>query len=68
MGVNSFGLLAQKYHKLIRLETIAVYFSQLWKLEVQDVTLADSVSDEIDPPSLFTDNLICQKNLTWQKG
>ena len=47
MGLSSFGLLAQKYHKLICLETIDFYFSQFWKLEVQDVTLADSVSDEI---------------------
>ena len=48
VGLSSFGLLAQKYHKLICLETIEieVYFSQFWKLEVQDVTLADSMSDE----------------------
>ena len=46
VGLSSFGLLAQKYHKLRCLETIEVYFSQFWKLEVQDVTLADSLSDE----------------------
>lgn len=45
VGLSSSGLLAQKYH-VYMLGTIEVYFSQFWKLEVQDVTLADSLSDE----------------------